>query len=267
MAHSLNASTFPKLKNLGLLSFFDEAKRDGRIKNAAFSFHDTYLPFEEILNSYDWDIAQIQYNYLDIDYQAGQRGLREAYKKDIGIVIMEPLRGGFLINNIPSDLQEELKSIHPDWTLADWGLRWLWNQPEVGVVLSGMSTMEQVEDNLRIAAASSSHKKLNSIDIAALDRIRRHFTDNITANCTACGYCVPCPQGVRIPRVFTYYNDYIITDDNDSRARTKWLYSGAFNDQERADNCIGCGECATKCPQAIPIPELMPEIAKIFNEK
>ena len=266
LAHSLSASRFPKLKELGLLTFLDEAKRDGRIKNAAFSFHDTYLPFEEILNSYDWDVVQIQYNYLDVDYQAGQRGLREAHKRDIGVVIMEPLRGGFLINNIPSDLQQELKAIRPHWTLADWGLRWLWNQPEVGVVLSGMSTMEQVEENLRIAAAlPESGKLLSNADIAALDRVRRRFTDRIAVDCTACDYCTPCPQGVRISRIFSYYNDYVITDDQESKERAVWLYDGAMSRTERASNCIGCAECTTKCPQNIPIPDLMPQIAKIFE--
>ena len=265
LAHSLSASTFPKLKKLGLLPFLDEAKRDGRIRNAAFSFHDTYVPFEEILNSYDWDVVQIQYNYLDRNYQAGERGLKEAYKKDIGVVIMEPLRGGFLINNIPVDLQEELRNIHPDWSLADWGLRWLWNQSEVGVVLSGMSTMEQVEENLRIAAASPQPGTLSSVDIAALERVRRRFTDRIAADCTACGYCMPCPQSLRIPRIFSYYNDYVMTDDPESKERAKWLYGGAMSAQEKAGNCIGCAECVTKCPQHIPIPEIMPQIAKIFE--
>ena len=265
LAHSLNASSFPKLKKLGLLSFFDEAKRDGRIRNAAFSFHDTYVPFEEILNSYDWDVVQIQYNYLDKNYQAGERGLQEAYKRDIGVVIMEPLRGGFLINNIPEDMQAELKNIHPDWSLADWGLRWLWNQPEVGVVLSGMSTPEQVEENLRIAAVSPDPGTLSSVDIAALERVRRRFTDRITVDCTACGYCVPCPQNIRIPRIFSYYNDYVMTDDPESKERAKWLYDGAMSAQEKAGSCIGCAECVTKCPQHIPIPEIMPEIAKIFE--
>ena len=266
LAHSLSASRFPKLKKLGLLNFFDEAKKDGRIRNAAFSFHDTYLPFEEILNSYEWDITQIQYNYLDIDYQAGQKGLKEAYKRDIGVVIMEPLRGGFLINNIPSDLQHELKTIRPEWSLADWSLRWLWDQPEVGVVLSGMSTIEQVDENLRIAASVPQSGKLSSAETTALERVRRRFTDRIAVNCTACDYCAPCPRGVRISRIFSYYNDFIITDDKESRERAVWLYDGAMNSQERAGNCVGCSECTTKCPQNIPIPELMPQIAKIFEQ-
>ena len=265
LAHNLTASTFPKLKKLGLLTFFDEAKKEGKIKNAAFSFHDTYIPFQEILNSYDWDIAQIQYNYLDIDYQAGQRGMRDAYNKDVGVVIMEPLRGGFLVDNIPVDLQEKLKEMHPDWSLADWGLRWLWNQSEVGVVLSGMSTMEQVDENLHIAATSAGIGRLNHDDIIALEKVRKRFTDRTDVNCTACGYCTPCPQNVRIPRIFSYYNDYVITDDAEAKKRAKWLYGGAMSDDEKAGNCIGCGECTTKCPQSIPIPELMTEIAEIFE--
>ena len=178
---------------------------------------------------------------------------------------MEPLRGGFLINNIPPDLQEELKAIHPEWSLADWGLRWLWNQPEVGVVLSGMSTMEQVEENIRIAASSPQNGELSSIESAALDRVRRRFTNRIAVNCTACDYCAPCPQGVRISRIFSYYNDYVITDDQESKERAVWLYDGAMSSDEKASNCIGCAECTDKCPQNIPIPELMPQIAKIFE--
>ena len=266
LAHSVSATSFPRLKKLGLFSFLDEAKKDGRIRNAAFSFHDTYLPFVEILHSYDWDVVQIQYNYLDINYQAGQRGLQDAHKKGVGVVIMEPLRGGFLVNHIPADLQEELREMHPDWSLVDWGLRWLWNQPEVGTVLSGMSTMEQVNENLRIAATSAGTGGLTPDDIVALGRVRKRFTDRIAADCTACGYCVPCPNHVRIPRIFSYYNDYAITDDTEAKARAKWLYGISVSDDEKASNCTGCGECATKCPQHIPIPELMTEVAGIFEK-
>lgn len=265
LAHNLISTIWPRMKELGLLSFFDEAKKDGRIKHTAFSFHDTNSLFNEILESYDWEVAQIQYNYLDINYQAGRKGLKAAHKKDMGVVIMEPLRGGFLVNNIPGDLRQEMKEKQRDWSPVDWAFRWLWDQPEVGTVLSGMSNMEQVEENLRIAATvENGIDGLDNEDLMILEKVRRRFTERIEVNCTACGYCSPCPEGVNIPKVFSIYNEYGMTDEASIKGTARMLYNASMNATEKADNCIGCQVCETKCPQHIPIHSLMPVIEKTF---
>ena len=190
LAHNLNNQVWPALKDKGLLKFMDEALKDGRIKHAGFSFHDDYDLFEGIVEAYDWSFCQIQYNYLDVEYQAGRRGLKLAAGKGLGVVVMEPLRGGFLINHLPDEMKRMLAEIRPEWSLADWALRWLWNQPEAGPVLSGMSTMEQVEENLKIAESVGS---FGQQEIEALEKVRGYFRERLKANCTGCGYCLPCP--------------------------------------------------------------------------
>ncbi len=265
LAHNLIATVWPRMKELGILSFLDEAKRDGRIKHTAFSFHDTNSLFNEILDAYDWEVAQMQYNYIDTNYQAGRKGLEAAYKKDIGVVIMEPLRGGFLVNNIPLDLQHEMKQKHPDWSPVEWAFKWLWDQPEIGTVLSGMSNLQQVEENLRVAAnAGNGVKGLDADDRQILDKISARFAERLEVNCTACGYCAPCPKGVNIPKVFSLYNEYGMTDEASIKGTAKMLYTLSLNENEKADSCIGCKKCESKCPQHISIHTLMPAIDKTF---
>ena len=259
LAHNLNTTNWAKAQSLGLTDFMDAAVKDGRIRHPAFSFHDRFPLFQEILESYDWHIAQIQYNYLDIDYQAGRRGLHLAARRDVGVVIMEPLRGGLLINGIPDDLRQMLAEVRPTWSMADWGLRWLWSQPEVGVVLSGMSAMPQVKENLRIAAAEPAWTPQ---DEAALAMVRKRFEERIKVGCTGCGYCLPCPNGVNIPKCFLFYNEYFMADDNAVRARARVFYERMTTREEKADNCIACGECLSKCPQGIPIAEALADVAQ-----
>jgi predicted aldo/keto reductase-like oxidoreductase len=259
LAHNLNTTTWTKAKALGLSEFMDAAVKDGRIRHPAFSFHDRFPLFREILESYDWHVAQIQYNYLDIDYQAGRSGLRLAAKHGAGVAIMEPLRGGLLINGIPDDLRLTLARVRPEWSMADWGLRWLWNQPEVGVVLSGMSAMDQVEENLRVAATAGDWTRR---DEEAISAVRRRFSERIKVGCTGCGYCLPCPNGVNIPKNFGYYNEYFMADDEAIRSRARIFYDRMMTDEERADRCVSCGECLPKCPQGIPIAEALTDAAR-----
>ncbi len=260
LAHNLNSLTWPALRDMKLFDFLDTAKRDGRIRHVGFSFHDRFAVFEDIIHSYDWEFIQIQYNYLDQQYQAGQKGLALAAERGLGIVVMEPLRGGFLVNHVPEEMRAVLAAVRPEWSLADWGLRWLWNQDAVQVVLSGMSTMAQVEENLAAADAAGAGA-LSGEDLAALDQVRRHFVSRIKVQCTACGYCLPCPAGVNIPKNFTTYNDYFLSDDAALRERTKFFYNLQTQPGERADKCIQCRECETKCPQALPVSDEMPRVA------
>ena len=262
LAHTLNARYWANMQRADLAGFMDEAKKDGRIKHTGFSFHDRFPVFQEIVEGYDWDFTQIQYNYLDRDYQAGDAGLKLAARKGLGVVIMEPLRGGFLINQMPESLRNLLVKARPSWSLADWALRWLWNQPEVSVVLSGMSTMEQVEENLGIADNAG---LVTDEDEAAITEVRDEFLKRIKVPCTACGYCLPCPEGVNIPRNFMMFNDYYLTDNETSRGHIKHVYGNlALDANETADRCVRCGECEGKCPQQLPISQMMEEVAEVF---
>ena len=258
LLHNINKMVWPKIKDLGVFEFLDEARKDGRIKYPGFSFHDRYPIFEELIESYDWAMAQIQYNYLDVDYQAGRRGAQLARDKNIALVVMEPLRGGFLVNYIPDELQDVLASSRPDWSLAEWGLKWLWSQPEPTMVLSGASTMEQLEENLRIA---QSEDFLTDQDLEAIAQVRSFFKDRLKAGCTDCGYCLPCPQGVVIPKNLAYLNSYFITDSDEMRARSKYYFQAQVSPEESFVHCIGCGECEVKCPQNLPISELLTQDA------
>ena len=254
LLHNINGIVWPKIKDLGVFQFLDEARKDGRIKYPGFSFHDRYPMFEELIQSYDWGMAQIQYNYLDVDYQAGRRGAQLAREKNIALVVMEPLRGGFLVNNIPEQLKDVLASVRPDWSLAEWGLKWLWSQPEPTMVLSGMSTMEHVDENLKIA---QSEEFLTEQDLEAIAQVQSFFKDRLKAGCTDCGYCLPCPQGVVIPKNLAYLNSYFLTDSDEARARSKYYFQTQVSPEESFTSCIGCGECEEKCPQHLPISELL----------
>ena len=264
LAHNFNANSWPRMKKLDIFSFLDKVVNEGRARTVGFSFHDNYGMFEEIMNSYDWPVVQLQYNYLDVNYQAGQRGVRLAKEKGAAVVIMEPLRGGFLINRIPAELQAMLREVRPEWSLADWALRWLWSQPEVDIVLSGMSTMEQVEENLRIAA---SPPDFGARETEALEQVRQWFADRLKVDCTACGYCLPCPKGVSIPKIFGYYNEFHMADDPEIRRRGRMFYASTVTESERADNCVKCRICEKRCPQGIEISRHMPQAALDLAEE
>ena len=262
LVHTLNARYWEIMQQTGMAGFLDEARKDGRIKHAGFSFHDRFPVFQDIVEGYDWDFAQIQYNYLDQAYQAGTEGVQLAARKGLGLVIMEPLRGGFLINQMPEDLRAHLAGARPSWSLADWALRWLWSRPELSVVLSGMSTMEQVNENLDIA---DSVQPFTDKDEAAIDFVRDAFLSKIKVGCTGCGYCLPCPEGVNIPRNFMLYNDYFLTDDEKARGHVKYVYSNlVLEREEMADRCQRCGQCEEKCPQQLPIGDAMADVADVF---
>ena len=262
LAHNVNSANWPRVRDLGLLDFFDAALKDGRIRRAGFSFHDRYGLFAEVLDSYDWHIAQIQYNYLDTGYQAGERGLRLAAAKGLGVVVMEPLRGGFLVDHLPEALAALLRGTRPEWSLVDWGLRWLWRQPEVGIALSGMSAMAHVEENLRIAgAAADAAGEFGERELEAVAAVRRYFQERLQTPCTACGYCLPCPHGVAIPKALAHWNDFHMVDRPELHARARFLYKLQVGEDERASRCAACRACEAACPQHIPIADCLPRVA------
>ncbi len=262
LMHALNRGSWQdKVLNFDLLSRAEAAKADGRIRHIGFSFHDDLETFKKIVDGYDhWDFCQIQYNYMDIENQAGTEGLQYAANKGLGVVIMEPLLGGKLARDIPA--------INPLWdsasvkrTPAEWALQWLWNQPEVSVILSGMSTMPQVEQNLASAAASS----VGSMTAAELDliaKVREEIQKLSPIPCTSCEYCLPCPNGVLIPRNFAVYNEAAMYGDLDG---SRNAYKYWISDEGKAAQCIQCQECEPKCPQHIPISDWMPVIEEVLG--
>ena len=262
LMHALSAESWEKVHKLGLLKRAEAAIADGRIGHVGFSFHDKLPVFKQIVDGYDkWTFCQIQYNYMDIDFQAGKKGLQYAADKGLAVVIMEPLRGG--------KLAAELPAATPLWdqaavkrTPADWALQWIWNQPEVTLVLSGMSTLEQVEQNIG-SADRSAVGSLSKNELALIDRVRATLDGLSPIDCTQCEYCLPCPQGVNIPRVFEYYNRVAVYDDLPGVRKS---YTRFFDEEQKAGNCIQCGECVPKCPQSIPISDWMPVIEEVLGK-
>jgi uncharacterized protein len=267
LVHGLNQVFWENLRDLGITGFLDEAIADGRIRYAGFSFHDNVELFREIVDAYDWTFAQIQYNFMDEHYQAGTEGLEYASKKGLGIVVMEPIRGGLLARDIPG-IREIWESADVRREPAEWALRWVWDHKEVTVVLSGMSAFDQVRKNVELAKSvlpgSMSNKDLNLID-----RVRDELEKKIQIPCTGCRYCVPCQHGVSIPECFEMFNRGHMYGDEEG---TKGMYSmflGGFFDgsPHYASCCKDCGECEEKCPQGLPIQEHLRAVAAYFGKK
>jgi predicted aldo/keto reductase-like oxidoreductase len=260
--HALSRKTWENsVLKLGLLNRAEAAVRDGRILSIGFSFHDGPDAFRLIVDGYDkWDFCQIQYNCLDVENQAGTAGLKHAASKGLAVVVMEPLLGGRLANP-PDSIRELLDQSPYKRPAADWALQWLWDQPEVSTVLSGMSRMQQVEDDLRSADGSGIHS-LASDDLEIIVKVRQAYRSMHPIPCTQCGYCMPCPNGVNIPRNFELYNDGYI---HRNPGIPRFYYSAFLPAPERASACIRCGECLEKCPQSIDIPEWMPKVHGVLG--
>lgn len=253
LMHAFSAASYKNMKEHGMFDFLDKIKADGRVKHVGFSFHDKYDVFEDIATSYPWDFCQIQYNILDENYQAGLKGLKLAAVLGMGIIIMEPLRGGGLTANIPINIQEEWNKLQPNRKPVDWALSWLWDQEEVGLVLSGMTEPWHVEENIEVASRSGIHS-LDKKNKKQLMHIRDLYHERLLVNCTQCSYCMPCPHGVDIPNVFRFLIHGSMMNDWKEAIR---LYNIVVPDVKKASNCIACGVCLDKCPQQIQIPQAM----------
>ena len=253
LLHTLNKKHWTKLQELGVIPWAEGAMANGRIGYLGFSFHDGFEVFKEIVDAYDnWTFCQIQYNYMDVDYQAGTRGLKYAADKGLAVVIMEPLRGGHLGKEPPEKIAKLWTSPPQKRTPAEWALLWVWNHPEASVVLSGMSTMEQVVEDVAITDRSGPGT-LTTDELTLIDRVREAYHEIRPVPCTNCGYCMPCPNGVEIPLIFRLYNSAVMYD---SLETSRSVYSSPdFKEEQRADKCNECGECLEACPQEIPIPE------------
>ena len=261
LLHALNSESWAKVQQLDLLRRAEAAKADGRIRYLGFSFHDNLETFKQIVDGYDaWDFCQIQYNYMDTTVQAGTEGLQYAADKGLAVIIMEPLLGGKLALDLPAT--------RPLWDSAaekrkpaDWALQWLWNQPEVSLVLSGMSTLEQVEENLASASVSGPGI-LSPAEVELVARVCEVMNSLGPIPCTRCEYCLPCPNGVNIPRNFEVYNQVAMYDALEDR---RFEYKRWIPDAEKAAVCIQCDECLSKCPQQIAISTWLPVVEEVLG--
>lgn len=260
LTHALDKERWVQLKKLDAFKFLDSMKKSGKIKYAGFSFHDELNAFKEIVDGYDWDFCQVQHNYIDRKYQAGTEGIDYAYEKGLGIVVMEPIKGGKLSKTPPDDIKNIWGSLLEDNTYSDLALRWVWNNPKVSVVLSGMNTLDQVKANIS-AMKKFGINNLNEEQKKIYERVREKFLEYTKVNCSACGYCMPCPQGVNIPGIFEIYNESIMFNNKEASIN---LYNLFYKDSG-ADKCVACGACEAQCPQNIQIIDTLREVREYFG--
>ena len=257
MHHLTDVAMWEKLKKVGILDWIREKKESGAIRNIGFSYHGNTDNFLKILDDYDWDFCQIQYNYLDEVAQAGKAGLQAAAARGLAVMIMEPLRGGKLVNMLPEAAKKAMAESGRGWGPAEWGLRWLYNQPEVTVVLSGMNSVEMVEANCRTASEAQAGS-LTAADLETLEKVKRAIREKEKVGCTGCRYCMPCPRGVDIPGIFRCWNT--MYTESKSEGRSQFIQTvGLTREPAFASQCIRCGKCEQHCPQSIPIREKLQE--------
>ena len=263
LIHSLGKGSFEKLKELGVFEFLEDAKAKGKIKNIGFSFHDNVNSFKEIIDAYNWDACLIQYNYLDEQTQAGTEGLKYAHSKGVTVFIMEPLKGGLLAGKVPERTLKIWDKSQVKRSPADWALRWVLNHPEVTCVISGMGEEEQIKENLKVANETLPNS-LTGDELKLYGEVKEVYEDLMAVDCTGCGYCMPCPRGVDIPRCFEIYNHKYMFNEG---FRASFLYlgqlGGVMGDHEtHAGLCTDCGKCVKACPQKIDIPERLRDVSK-----
>jgi predicted aldo/keto reductase-like oxidoreductase len=261
LLHTLNKKFWKNLTDNNVFDFLEKAVKDGKIKYVGFSFHDELSLFKEIVDAYDWDFCQIQYNYLDEEYQAGKEGLKYARDRGLGIVIMEPLRGGSLTKNIPEDVRKIWDKADKKRTPAEWALKFVFNHPEVDVVLSGMNEVEHIKENMRVATVTTP-KSLTKKEAQLINEVKELYKSKIKVNCTSCRYCVPCPKKIAIPECFSLYNEAFMFN----KVFAKNKYHRYVDEENRASNCIECGICEEKCPQHIDIRKKLKEVVNTFGE-
>jgi uncharacterized protein len=254
LMHSLNSRDgWQRLKQLGVAEFIEKAKQAGKINRIGFSYHGDSNQFKDIIDDYPWDFCQIQYNYIDENTQAGKEGLLYAAAKGLGILIMQPLRGGLLARKMPPEVQDIFAGAAVKRTPAEWALRWIWNHPEVSVVLSGMNEESQIEENIRIANSAYA-QSLSAGELKCISDAKELISKKLKVACNACGYCMPCPSGVNIPMCFGYYNDRYLY----GKRTTSYLGMLAGMDggtPSYASLCSDCGKCEKLCPQSLPVSE------------
>ena len=268
--HSVDLSTILRLKELGLYEFLEKVKSEGKIKNIGFSYHGSPNEFNDLIDDFNWDMVLIQYNYLDVNAQAGIRGIRYAYEKDLAIFVMEPLKGGLLAGELPKEVSDLFDSVDSNKSSVEWALSWVLNQKEITCVLSGMGSLEQIKENMDIAKRVEVDS-LSDEELDILDKAQAIFNSMMKINCTGCGYCLPCPKGVNIPDCFNVYNEKYLFDKKllgifpGAMANYYMIVGGITNKQSSAGLCNHCGRCKRLCPQSLDIPNELDMVKSEFE--
>lgn len=252
--------TWNRLVDIGIIDWIKEKKQKGEIINIGFSYHGGKSEFIKIIDSYDWEFCMIQYNFLDENNQAGRSGLEYASKKGLPVMIMEPLRGGKLVTGLPKEVYNLWDNAYIKRTPAEWALRWVWNHPEVTTVLSGMNSLEMINENIKIASDAKPESFIEK-DFELFVEAKKILSEKIKVPCTGCGYCMPCPNNVDIPTCFSCYNN--IELESKTRAKTTYIMQTSLMKKgQNASRCIKCGKCETHCPQKIKIKEELANVSK-----
>ena len=263
LVHGVNAGSWSKLVDQGVLGFLDAARTDGRIRYAGFSYHDDPPAFAPVVDAYDWDFCQIQYNYMDVDYQAGIAGLEYAADRGLAVIVMEPLKGGRLAGRAPAAVQALWDTAPVRRTPAEWALRFVWDEGRVSLLLSGMSAMDQVVSNVKVARDGLSGS-LTAEELGLIDQVREAFRARIAVDCTNCGYCLPCPSEIDIPLVLSCLNDASLFDDP-AGEKAQYKIEVELGHTTRASECTECGQCEEACPQQIQVIEELAKAVRMFE--
>lgn len=261
LLHSVKERNWSYLEDMGVLNFLDDALANGRIKYTGFSTHDEIELFKDVTDSYNWDMCLIQYNYLDEEIQAGHEGLKYAFERNMGIAVMEPLKGGVLANHTPPEVKKIWDNAPIKRTPGEWAFRYLWNYPEITTVLSGMNSMQHLVENIFTATDGKSNS-LTSTELKIMEDVKEAYQGKIEVDCSACHYCMPCPNGVNIPGCFSYLNQAAMLDDP---TEVHIQYKFMLKDEEKADMCTGCGVCEELCTQKIRVSEKMKRVKEEFK--
>jgi predicted aldo/keto reductase-like oxidoreductase len=263
LLHGLTGNTWDKMLSLGIIDFMNTIKKQGKVRHMGFSFHDAKEEFIRIVDGYNWEFAQVQYNILDEHAQAGIEGIKYAHARSLGIIIMEPLRGGALAGKIPIEAQKIYDSASKKRSPADWALRWIWDHPEITVVLSGMNDENNINENIKIASESLPGR-LTDNEMTVIDNFRKAYLKSMQVGCTGCAYCMPCPAGINIPSAFLNLNNYHMT----SKLEPRMIHAlnSCINTKDGKPHwtttCLNCGQCEKKCPQKIEIRKAFKHVQK-----
>jgi predicted aldo/keto reductase-like oxidoreductase len=264
LLHGLDKERWQKLQALNVIGWAEKKISEGRFRHLGFSFHDEYDVFKDIIDSYEnWTLCQIQYNYVDSETQAGTRGLRYAASKGLAVVVMEPIGGGRLAIKPLKPIQDLWDAPQVRRTQAEWALLWVWNHPEVSTALSGMSTLQQVKENVKTASHSGTNK-LTKEELSLLGQVALKYKSMGFVGCTGCRYCLPCAEGVNITEIISLYNEFYVKNMNDE---VKAKYRESITPESRAKRCKACGKCQELCPQQLPIPDIIKRAAWIFEQE
>jgi predicted aldo/keto reductase-like oxidoreductase len=268
--HSVDLSTILRLKDLGLYEFLEKAKADGKINNIGFSYHGSPHEFQTLIDDFPWDMVLVQYNYLDVNAQAGIRGIQYAYENDIAVFVMEPLKGGLLAGELPPEVSALFDEVDSSKSSVDWALSWVFNQNEITCVLSGMGSLDQMKENMAIAERVEIGS-LSDDELDVLDKAQGIFNSMMKINCTGCGYCLPCPKGVNIPDCFNVYNEKYLFNKKafgvlpHAMVNYYMVVGGITNKQASAGLCNHCGRCKRLCPQSLDIPNELDRVKSEFE--